>query len=69
MKHPFQAQIPMMTLYTTLDELIALGIVVTEYLTQSERILNKTKEHLEMIMLLRSFQGRLVHLSQNSREV
>jgi hypothetical protein len=55
----------MMTIYATPNELIAVGAVITQYLTQSERTANKTKEQLELIALLRSFQGRLVYHARN----
>ncbi len=65
MKHPYQPQIPMMTIQATPNELIAIGAVITQHLIQSERTPNKTKEQLELIALLRSFQGRLVSHIQN----
>jgi hypothetical protein len=37
MKNPYQPQVPMMTIYATPNELIAVGAVITQYLTQSER--------------------------------
>jgi hypothetical protein len=55
----------MMTIQATPNELIAIGVVITQHLTQSERTPNKTKEDLELIALLRSFQGRLVYHAQN----
>jgi hypothetical protein len=60
MKQPYQPEIPMMTFQATPNELIAVGAVITQYLVQSERTLNKTKDQLELIALLRSFQGRIV---------
>ncbi len=60
MKHPFQPEIPMMTISATPNELIAIGAVVTYYLNWTERTPHKTKDQLEMIALLRSFQGRVV---------
>jgi hypothetical protein len=60
MKHPYQPQESLMTIQATPNELIALGWVITQYLNQAERTANKTKEQLELIALLRSFQGRLV---------
>jgi hypothetical protein len=65
MKHPYQPEMPMMTVYATPNELIAVGAVITQHLTQSERTVHKTREQLELIALLRSFQGRLVYQAQN----
>jgi hypothetical protein len=42
-----------------------VGAVITQHLTQSERTVHKTREQLELIALLRSFQGRLVYQAQN----
>lgn len=66
----YKPQEPMMTIYATPNEMIALGWVITQYLAQSERTPPKTKEHLELIALLRSFQGRVVsHARQLSRSM
>ncbi len=65
MKHPFQPEVPMMTIQAAPNELIAIGDVVTQYLTYVERHPNKTKEQLETIALLRSFQGRVVYHAQH----
>jgi hypothetical protein len=66
MKKPYYPEIPTMTIQATADELVALGGLVTEYLTQFESLPNKSKDLLELIALLRSFQGRLVSHVQNS---
>jgi hypothetical protein len=65
MKYPYQPQVPMMTIQATPNELIAVGAVITQHLTQSERTPNKTREQLELMALLRSFQERLVYHAQN----
>ncbi len=65
MKHPFQPEIPMMTIQVAHNELIALGAVITQYLNWIERTTNQTKDQLEMIALLRSFQGRVVYHAQH----
>jgi hypothetical protein len=64
-KHPYQPQIPMMTIQATPNELIAVGAVITQYLIQSERTPAKTKDQLELIALVRSFQGRIVSHTQH----
>lgn len=61
----YQPQEPTITVCATPSEIIALGHVITQYLHQVERTLNKTKEQLEIIVLLRSFQGRVVYQTQN----
>lgn len=60
MKPPYQPQEHLMTFRATPNELIALGHVVTHYINQTRRISKPTKEHLEIVALLRSFQERLV---------
>ena len=65
MKHSYQPEVLMMTIQATPDELIAIGAVVTQYLTYSERHPNKTQDQLEMMALLRSFQGRVVAHAQH----
>jgi hypothetical protein len=69
MKHPYQPEVPMMTFQATPNELIAVGAVITQYLTQSERTPNKTKDQLELMALLHSFQGRLVSNAQHQPPV
>ena len=61
----YKPQEPMITISATASEVIALGHVITQYLHQAERIPNKTREQLEMIILLRSFQGRVIARTQN----
>lgn len=65
MKHPFYPEVPMMTIAATSNELIAIGTVISHYLNRIEYLPNKTKDQLEMIALLHSFQGRVVALTQN----
>ena len=60
MKHLYQPRIPMMTIYATPDELIAIGTVIMRHLNWIERTANKTNDQLELIALLQSFQGRVV---------
>ena len=60
MNLPNQQQVHTMVFRATSNELIALGHVVTQYITQMRRIPNPTKEQLEIVALLKSFQGRLV---------
>jgi hypothetical protein len=64
MKYLYHPQIPMMTIYATSNELVTIGTVIVEFLAQSERIPNKTPEHLDLVDLLRSLQGRLVSATQ-----
>jgi hypothetical protein len=66
MKHPQQPETPMMAFYATPNELIAVGAAISRHLAQYERSAHKTREQLEMIALLRSFQGRLAYLANNS---
>lgn len=54
----------MMKISVTQSELIAIGHVVTHYLTWWERQPRKTQEVLELMTLLRSFQGRVVAYTQ-----
>lgn len=65
MKQPFQPEVPMMTIAATPNELIALGWVITRYLNWIDYLPQKTQDQLAMIALLRSFQGRVVALTQN----
>ena len=60
MKRIYEPEVPMMNIYVTPNELIAIGGVLTQYLVQCERTPDKTKEQLELMALLRSFQGRIV---------
>ena len=59
----YQPVIPMMSILISPDELIALGNVINEFVDQSERIPNKSRELLELLALLRCFQGRVVTYS------
>jgi hypothetical protein len=65
MKHPYQPEVPMMMIYATPNEMIAVGAVITQHLNWIERTAQKTKDQLEMIALLRSFQGRVVAHAQH----
>ena len=65
MKHPFQPEVPLMTIQATPNELIATGTAVSQYLTWIERTPNQTKDQLELMALLRSFQGRVVSATKN----
>jgi hypothetical protein len=65
MKHPYQPQIPIMTIYATSDELIVIGTAMTQHLNWIERTADKTREQLELMAILRSLQGRLVSHGQN----
>lgn len=65
MKHPYHPQELMMTIQATPNELIAIGTVISRYLNWIEDLPSKTKDQLEMIALLRSFQGRVVSHAQN----
>lgn len=60
MKRLYQPEVPMMTIFATPNELIAVGAVITQHLNWIERYANKTKDQLEMEALLRSFQRRVV---------
>ena len=62
----YKFQERMMKITVTQSELIAIGHVVTHYLTWWERQPRKTNEVLELIALLRSFQGRVVAYTQQS---
>jgi hypothetical protein len=55
----YKLEMPMMTIQATPDELI-VGWVITQYLNWVERTANKSREQLELVALLRSFQGRVV---------
>ncbi len=61
MKHAFPPQEPMMTIQTTPNELIAVGAAIKQHINWIEHTANQTKDQLEMIALLRSFQGRVVY--------
>lgn len=65
MKHPFYPEVPMMTIQATPNELIAVGAAITQHINWIERTANKTKDQLEMVALLRSFQGRVVYHAQH----
>ncbi len=54
----------MMKITVTQSELIAIGHVVTHYLTWWERQPRKTQEMQELMTLLRSFQKRVVAYAQ-----
>jgi hypothetical protein len=64
MKQPYQPRELVMTILTTPNEVIALGHLITTYLSQSARIPQKTREHLELIELLERFQQRLASQAQ-----
>ena len=55
-----QPEVAMMTIQATPNELIALGHVLTLYLNNVERAPHTTKDQLEIVALLRCFQGRFV---------
>jgi hypothetical protein len=60
----YKHQERMMKITVTQSELIAIGHVVTHYLTWWERQPHKTQEVQELIALLRSFQKRVVVYTQ-----
>ena len=60
----YKDQERMMKITVTQSELIAIGHVVTHYLTWWERQPGKTSEILELMTLLRSFQSRVVACTQ-----
>jgi hypothetical protein len=60
----YKHQERMMKITVTQSELIAIGHVVTHYLTWWERQPRKANEVQELMTLLRSFQGRIVAYTQ-----
>ncbi len=66
MKQPYQPRELSMIIMTTPNEVIALGHLISIYLSQSARILKKTREHQEFIALLEQFQCRVVAQAQQS---
>jgi hypothetical protein len=67
MNKSYKPEDPMMTIQAPPNELIAIGVAITQYLTWVERIPNPTKDQQELVALLRSFQQRVVAHTQHQR--